>query len=191
MGFDERIGWLLVGMAVGFVAGYIVRALREIRDKLDETKEELDEVDEIVKRRLSDEGASRHDVMMVVALVLVLFSVFASVRAANKTTETQNKLVVVSTCSQEFLSRTVKALNERTTYSTAQATKNVELQKAQANFFSFLLDKPPHPENERVDSANNYVETLNEFVHAALTDRLSRLTASAERRRAAAAEWSD
>jgi hypothetical protein len=34
-------------------------------------------------------------------------------------------------------------------------------------------------------------ETLNEFVHAALTDRLSRLTASAERRRAAAAEWSD
>jgi uncharacterized protein (DUF1778 family) len=34
-------------------------------------------------------------------------------------------------------------------------------------------------------------ETLNDFVHAALTDRLSRLTASAERRRAAAAEWSD
>jgi len=34
-------------------------------------------------------------------------------------------------------------------------------------------------------------ETLNEFVHAALTDRLSRLTASAERRRAAAAEWAD
>jgi predicted HicB family RNase H-like nuclease len=34
-------------------------------------------------------------------------------------------------------------------------------------------------------------ETLNEFVHTALTDRLSRLTASAERRRAAAAEWSD
>jgi hypothetical protein len=34
-------------------------------------------------------------------------------------------------------------------------------------------------------------ETLDEFVRAALTDRLSRLTASADRRRAAAAEWSD
>jgi uncharacterized protein (DUF1778 family) len=34
-------------------------------------------------------------------------------------------------------------------------------------------------------------ETVNEFVHAAVNDRLSRLTASAERRRAAAAEWSD
>jgi uncharacterized protein (DUF1778 family) len=34
-------------------------------------------------------------------------------------------------------------------------------------------------------------ETVNEFVHAAVNDRLSRLTASADRRRAAAAEWSD
>jgi Arc/MetJ-type ribon-helix-helix transcriptional regulator len=34
-------------------------------------------------------------------------------------------------------------------------------------------------------------ETLDEFVRAALTERLSRLTASADRRRAAAAEWSD
>ncbi|HZI38834.1 MAG TPA: hypothetical protein VFF24_11060 [Acidimicrobiia bacterium] len=34
-------------------------------------------------------------------------------------------------------------------------------------------------------------ETLDQFVHAALTDRLSRLAASAERRRAAAAEWFD
>ena len=35
-------------------------------------------------------------------------------------------------------------------------------------------------------------ETLEEFVEAAIADRLSRLTAaSADRRRAAAAEWSD
>jgi hypothetical protein len=34
-------------------------------------------------------------------------------------------------------------------------------------------------------------ETLDQFVGAALTDRLSRLTASADRRRAAAADWSD
>ena len=34
-------------------------------------------------------------------------------------------------------------------------------------------------------------ETLEEFVRTAVNDRLSRLTASAERRRAAAAEWAD
>jgi hypothetical protein len=50
----------------------------------------------------------------------------------------------------------------------------------------------PHDVLEHVRrAADAGGETLNEFVHAALTDRLSRLTASAERRRAAAAEWSD
>jgi hypothetical protein len=34
-------------------------------------------------------------------------------------------------------------------------------------------------------------ETLDEFVQAALTDRLSRLAATADRRRVAAAEWFD
>jgi len=50
----------------------------------------------------------------------------------------------------------------------------------------------PHDVLEHVrQAATAGGETLNEFVHAALIDRLSRLTASAERRRAAAAEWSD
>jgi hypothetical protein len=40
-------------------------------------------------------------------------------------------------------------------------------------------------------AADSGGETLDEFVRAAVTDRLSRLTASAERRRAAAAEWAD
>lgn len=34
-------------------------------------------------------------------------------------------------------------------------------------------------------------ETLDQFVEAALTDRLSRLAAAADRRRVAAAEWFD
>ena len=34
-------------------------------------------------------------------------------------------------------------------------------------------------------------ETLDEFVQTAVADRLSRLAASADRRRAAAAEWFD
>ena len=34
-------------------------------------------------------------------------------------------------------------------------------------------------------------ETLEEFINAAVTDRLSRLAAAADRRRVAAAEWFD
>jgi hypothetical protein len=54
---------------------------------------------------------------------------------------------------------------------------------------SLLLPRDVLDEALRAATAGG--ETLDQFVHAALTDRLSRLAASADRRRAAAAEWFD
>jgi hypothetical protein len=54
---------------------------------------------------------------------------------------------------------------------------------------SLLLPRDVVEEARRAATAGG--ETLDQFVHAAVTDRLSRLAASAERRRAAAAEWFD
>ncbi|HEY4410536.1 MAG TPA: hypothetical protein VGO87_11700 [Acidimicrobiia bacterium] len=52
---------------------------------------------------------------------------------------------------------------------------------------------PPDVLEDARQAAEAGGETLEEFVHAAVIDRLSRLTASAsnDRRRAAAAEWFD
>ena len=54
---------------------------------------------------------------------------------------------------------------------------------------SLLLPRDVLDEARRAATAGG--ETLDQFVHVALTDRLSRLAASADRRRAAAAEWFD
>jgi hypothetical protein len=54
---------------------------------------------------------------------------------------------------------------------------------------SLLLPRDVLDEARRAATAGG--ETLEQFVHVALTDRLSRLAASADRRRAAAAEWFD
>jgi hypothetical protein len=56
---------------------------------------------------------------------------------------------------------------------------------------SLLL--PPDVLEEARQAAEAGGETLEEFIQGAVTDRLSRLTASAsnDRRRAAAAEWFD
>ncbi len=54
---------------------------------------------------------------------------------------------------------------------------------------SLLLPRDVLDEARRAATAGG--ETLDQFVHVALTDRLSRLSASADRRRAAAAEWFD
>jgi hypothetical protein len=54
---------------------------------------------------------------------------------------------------------------------------------------SLLLPRDVLDEARRAATAGG--ETLDQFVHVAVTDRLSRLAASADRRRAAAAEWFD
>jgi hypothetical protein len=54
---------------------------------------------------------------------------------------------------------------------------------------SLLLPRDVLDEARRAAAAGG--ETLDEFVQAALTDRLSRLAAAADRRRVAAAEWFD
>ena len=54
---------------------------------------------------------------------------------------------------------------------------------------SLLLPRDLLEDARRAATAGG--ETLDQFVQGALTDRLSRLAAAADRRRVAAAEWFD
>jgi hypothetical protein len=165
MGAEERIGWMLLGMAVGFIAGYIVRSLRELREDVHVVKEELHEVDGIVKHKLGerngDDGfmSNRYvaDIAMILCMIIVLGAALLSQKASND--------VHTSTgCTQEFLVKTIVALNERTEFAGAQAESNVELQRAQQQFFELLLRKPPETEARRSAAAQEYLKNLNEFI---------------------------
>ena len=161
MDLVERAAMLILGGIIGFIAGYLVRSLREIKDDVHDVKEELHEVDEIVKHKLSgDDGFMAHryvaDVLMVVVLVIVAWSAFASQAATNTSKKNGD-------CTMQYLDRTIVALNERTTYTQEQAEANVELQKAQAEFLALLLRRPPYPEAKRTEAAQNYLQTLTDF----------------------------
>lgn len=161
MGFDERLGWLLFGCAIGFVLGYIVRSLRDI-------KEELDDVEKLVKQQKNEDGFVRYPLVMDIALlcvvVLTVWAAFASQRASNDVQSTQNDLARTTVCTQQYLSKTIRALNERTTYSQQAVAANVELQRAQAEMLSVLLREPPVGDPDREKAVQSYFRALTDFV---------------------------
>jgi predicted PurR-regulated permease PerM len=156
MDLSERIGWLLLGMAVGFVLGYIVRSLREIRD-------ELNKVDTIInKQKEKDEkGVSSSTVITHIMLVVVLA---LSVWASFETQQTSNQVQNSTGCNVQFLRKTIRALNERTTYVESHRSANIELQKAQAVYLNTVLQKPPPPRSVLVNSLETYFAALRKFV---------------------------
>lgn len=169
MNFPDRIGWLVLGSVIGFLFGYIVRYLQEI-------KEELHEVDEIMREHVAEDnteaGWARTPMLMDIALaVVVILTVWAAVSsqiASRGVKETQANLRVVSACNQHYLVQTVEALHERTTFTKDQAQANIELQKAQSDYFRFLLKKPPYPLDQQSAAAQVYLDALTKFVSLSL-----------------------
>jgi len=166
MGWPERLEWLLLGCAIGFVLGYIVRTLRDI-------KEELDEVDDIVKR---DHGIEQNErgtlhtptlagVMLIVVVMITAWAAFASQKANNEVKNTQDQLARVTQCNKDYLSKTISTINARTRYSQRQATANVQLQKSQARFIGLLLHDPPPDETTSRAAFLEYFNDLQAFLN--------------------------
>lgn len=161
MGLDDRLGWLLLGCIIGFALGYIVRYLQEI-------KEELDEVDRVVKKNHNEDGFVRNPIVMDIALlfvvVLTVYAAFSSQQASNDVQASQDRIARITFCNQQYLSKTIQALNERTTYTQDQARANVDLQRAQGRFIGILLKNPPVADREVKDALTNYFTALTTFV---------------------------
>lgn len=173
MGLDDRFVYLLLGMAIGFVLGRLTRSLNRLEAEVDDIKEELDEVDEIIKeewteRHRNQDGFIKPSIPMGISLFIVIAvtvgAAFLSQKAANDAQNAQDALARVTACNSALLSKTIVALNERTTYTGAQATANVDLQKDQSRFFDLLLHRPPYSEHRRFRAAENYQESQHHFL---------------------------
>lgn len=156
MGLDDRLSYLLLGMLVGFVLGYITKALREI-------KEEIGHVDETVKRQKNERSFMRFplvaDAMLLVVLGITVYAAFSSQKTNNELSDTQDYIARITFCNQEYLAGTIAALNERTTYSTEQARANVKLQIEQGELLAFLLTEPPPLESEGREALRDYFQS--------------------------------
>lgn len=162
MGFDDRLYFLLIGMAIGFILG-------RFSTRLDKIKEELDEVDEIVKKKLNrNEDGFIHPTVANIALIFVVFlaavSTFLAQKASNDSNDARNRLTNVVTCMETTLNGTVSALNERSAYTVDQAQGNVQLVQNQFDFLTFLAHKPPFSQAQQVQAYMSYVGNVHSFV---------------------------
>lgn len=170
MSLDERIGWILLGMAIG----YILRTLQEV-------KKEVQEVDETLKRDKNEKGFMRNPIIADFAILIALgLCVFAAVstQITNNRLEatvaqlednqkndrsTRDDLAQITVCTQDFLSKTIVALNERTEYTQNQTNSNVELQRAQYKFLQSVLVGEPSDPRETREALSLYISKLENF----------------------------
>jgi hypothetical protein len=163
MELSERFGWMLLGMGVGFVLGYIVARLREI-------KEEVEEIDAIVKEvRKRDEGGYMHipkvaNALYLLVLAIVVWGAFSAQKASNEVESAQDRIAQVTACNQEYLADIIETVNERTTYTAEQARLNIELQQSQSQFLGILLEDPPPSDQRRSEALRSYFGALGDFI---------------------------
>lgn len=190
MDLDDRAFYIIVGMAIGAVLGYFTRILQEIRqdvvvlnNDVHEIKEEVDEIDTIVK--LGHERDERGEAQPSLIYRLVLVSVIAmAVWASFTTNATNNKLEnalteiqnnqaaddqqeiriqKVTSCTLEFTSKTIQALNERTKYAGKATDANARVLQAQQDFLEIILKIPPPSDQEALAALRTYTNAVGNY----------------------------
>ena len=178
MAFDDRLQYLLLGLGIGFVLGYLVRLVQGIQKDVEDVKEELDEVDEIVKRIDHDtnEGGFMTtrwgaNIAAILVVALAFYASIVSQNASNDVQKSQDRTDQVVTCNQNVLAEVLIALDERSTYSADLAAANIDLQQAQYDFFTLLAHKPPYSEERRHRAFLVYVDAQRAFLDLAEKSR--------------------
>lgn len=187
----------LLGSLVGFGFGYIVKSLRTIEETVTKEAEELDVLVAIARKNHPKDfeaGISTWEFIQRVALLIVVLVVAWSAIATANTNEDVKKqadavsvtqkqqaelqafVARISTCNQQYLAATIRALNQRQESVQSRADANLALQKEQAAFFSLLLGQPPKSEAVRRNAAEKYLNALTHFVEQ--SNRTERQNAS-------------
>ena len=103
-------------------------------------------------------------IMSVICVVIAAGAAVVTQGSANEANDALVQNQAVTTCNQRIMSKTLIALNERSTFTKATADSNIKLQQSQADFFAILLHRPPYSENRKTQSSFDYYHDLQEFL---------------------------
>lgn len=159
----ERAVYLAIGGGIGFILGYIVRALHTIEEEVHDVKDIA-----VHQQKRDERGAVSMSTVGAVALALVVLMTAAAAWnsgvSASRSQDALDQQKRTSTCTRSILSDLVVAVNERTTYAGEQLRTNIDLQRAQSEFLGTILADPPASETARAAALRNYFNELTDFV---------------------------
>ena len=102
MDLADRLLWMAVGGALGFVLGYIVRSLKDIRKRV-EHMEDVVTNDEPGNGRHREDGFMQHRyVADAMVLLVVILSVFASFQTARVNSELEHTLSCIYEYNKDY-----------------------------------------------------------------------------------------
>lgn len=183
MDFDDRLVLFVLGCLIGSVVGYIVRLLQETREKIIVVDEHVQDThhDPHDERGFITFAAIKKNLLTIILVGVAAWAAFSTQSVNNNFKSSQDELVStqaelkkaqdriehVVSCTSFILTKAITALNERTTYSGAQADANVELQKAQAEMLDILTHEPPYSDAEKEAALQAYLDAQDRFFELA------------------------
>lgn len=152
MEFGERLGWVLLGAAIGFVLGYITAGIRDTRKEVHEIKNEVDEVLDL-ERHKGEWGILQNRIAFRVAFMLSMFLVFWSAFASY-----QNSVQLEKNAQDDFVNRCQSGTDSRFVQrSLVDAIYNLATGALQRD-----PNAPPLTSAE-ISQSNAYIDRVNDF----------------------------
>lgn len=170
--FQVRLAFLAAGIVIGTVLGMVYSTMRNTKRTRQST--------ERMEKRLNENGAiNLTTIGMVIALVVVVASLFSTLNTNRQVAETQDQLAqnaVIrdkeNNCTASILFSTVDALNQRTEYTGVQADANVKLQRSQLRFLRVLAQSNGEGDGSAgLEALDSYLNALNTYVKATAEQR--------------------
>lgn len=149
----ENALWFGIGAALGAIASWSFQAMRYAR-RAARTVDKLE--DEMRDDGQTDLKAIAIGVMVVAVCVAAVLAGFA----ADRSTDANNRVKSVASCTQRILQQTIGALNARTQLTDKQYDARNDVLITQRNLVDALLD-PEAPPQTQVDLARRYREAVN------------------------------
>lgn len=103
MDLADRLLWMAVGGALGFVLGYIVRSLKDIRKRVEHMEDVVTNDEPAQGKHRGEDGFMQNRIVAdVMVLLVVLLSVFASFQTAKVNSELEHTLDCISQYNSDY-----------------------------------------------------------------------------------------